>query len=634
MRISARVPFLLRAITSVVLSFIAISLAATTSYAQTTTSFTQFQTPQVDSSVPQNHHSYTQIKMFDILSSVTCLLAGVDATQPNTPCLVVNPATGIVMAPDKELAFGEDSRMVGGAAGFLAQQVGVLYTPAITSGQYFNYLANNFGIVKSANAQTTRSEDCTTLAGAAFGYGFCGFQSIFELWLLMRDMAYAILTLAFIFLGLGVMLRFKVDPRTVMTLQNRIPKVIIVIIMITFTYPIVGFMGDLMWVTTYTGVNMITARSEGDVCVEIAVGGTSVEEVRKIAEGIPQQLVNQPVSFADTLFSTDCGGFLDNSSGLLGMSNRTSDAFGGLIMNIVSNLFGVRDEDLDCGIIFGSAKDCLYGFFLWLISIVVKIVIVVALITALFRLWFQLIKAFVRILINTIISPIIVVLGVIPGNKFGVERFFRTVGADYIIFPLSAWVLILGRVFVDAVPETPSPESVFVPPLVGNTNIASFSTLLGFGAVMIAPTIGPQIKEKLGVPEGKTGAAFTAGVSGAIAATTSPATKAIKHLNRKNPTTGVAEGALAVAKSRAWQKTPFGKRSIAKRSAREAVYKGGDYKKAFYDNLSGQYSDIKGKESVATRYQKKATAREKKTGRGQNQANAGGPANKPKTGGP
>ena len=54
------------------------------------------------------------------------------------------------------------------------------------------------------------------------------------------------------------MLRIKIDPRTVMTIQNQIPRVIICIILITFSYAFAGAMIDVMWAVTYMGVNKIT----------------------------------------------------------------------------------------------------------------------------------------------------------------------------------------------------------------------------------------------------------------------------------------------------------------------------------------------------------------------------------------
>ncbi|MGH9857183.1 MAG: hypothetical protein ACRD4B_04990, partial [Acidobacteriota bacterium] len=397
----------------------------------------------------------------------------------------------------------------------------------VSSAQYFNYLASNFGIVKTANAADFQFKNCTTLSGNTTGYGFCGLQPIFLLWATFRDMAYALLTLAFIFLALGVMLRFRIDPRTVMTLQNQIPRVIISILLITFSYAIVGVLIDIMWTVTYTGINVITNSSKAQVAYDCS----GDDDVGPLGEKASFRLLDNPVSFANTIFLSDCKG-IDNggiNSGIFELASNVNSAFGALVKNIIANLF-FGNETPDCGLT--NPFDCFEEAVLWIIGLIVQIIIIVALLIALFRLWFVLIKTYISLLIFIILGPVYIVFGLIPGRPMGFEKWIRLIFAHLAAFPLVAFILVLGRVLTDAIPINPPPESVFIPPLVGNPNAGAFSVLMGFGAVLLAPSIPGLIREKMKAPEGKTGSAISGGIVAGVGVATSPGAKAVKHLNR------------------------------------------------------------------------------------------------------
>ena len=61
---------------------------------------------------------------------------------------------------------------------------------------------------------------------------------VLGLWKLARNMAYAILSVIMIIVGVMIMVRKKVNPQLVVTIENAIPRVILGIFLITFSYPI------------------------------------------------------------------------------------------------------------------------------------------------------------------------------------------------------------------------------------------------------------------------------------------------------------------------------------------------------------------------------------------------------------
>src|SRR5581483_6429401 len=71
---------------------------------------------------------------------------------------------------------------------------------------------------------------------------------LFPIWTYVRNLAYLCFVILFIFIGFMIMFRIKIKAQTVATIQNTIPRIIIAIILITFSYAIAGFLIDLMYV--------------------------------------------------------------------------------------------------------------------------------------------------------------------------------------------------------------------------------------------------------------------------------------------------------------------------------------------------------------------------------------------------
>lgn len=85
----------------------------------------------------------------------------------------------------------------------------------------------------------------------AQGYGFTGLTSggsIQKLWTASRNMSYLIIVILLIASGFLVMFRVKVNPQTVISIQYMIPKLIITVLLVTFSFAIAGLVIDLIYV--------------------------------------------------------------------------------------------------------------------------------------------------------------------------------------------------------------------------------------------------------------------------------------------------------------------------------------------------------------------------------------------------
>jgi len=125
-----------------------------------------------------------------------------------------------------------------GALGKSVELATVMYDNPPASGvTYVAYLMDNIGIVEPAYAQQTPA-----------GFGFNAFTGILPLWRAFRNIAYIIFVLVFAAIGFSIMFRQRISPQAVMTIQAALPKVIIALIMVTFSYAIAGFMIDISYV--------------------------------------------------------------------------------------------------------------------------------------------------------------------------------------------------------------------------------------------------------------------------------------------------------------------------------------------------------------------------------------------------
>ena len=90
------------------------------------------------------------------------------------------------------------------------------------------------------------------LQGFTFGTGF------FQLWEASRNITYYLIIIPAVALGFAVMFRMQINPQTQITLMRIIPRLLIVILLITFSYPIAALMGQLAEPIADIGIGLLS----------------------------------------------------------------------------------------------------------------------------------------------------------------------------------------------------------------------------------------------------------------------------------------------------------------------------------------------------------------------------------------
>ncbi len=465
--------------------------------------------PSTETNVPQNLHTLTQGLLLDLLSAATCQLGGVDFMTPNHKCLVYNS--------QGRLSYADNSS---GVVGFLTNAIQITYTPPLHTSYYVAYLKNNFGLVKSANA--------------AGNSGFDQLQPLTKIWLIFRNLTYLLYVIIFVVIGFAIMLRAKIDPRTVMTIENQIPKLIVSIVLITFSFAIAGLLIDFLWVLMYLVVNVFAAVDPNLLPGNIISGirDNPIGVYGRIQDGSVFGLAWQVAGALNDMLNVIIGNALSAQLG--------SIPVGGLLSKILAILPPfIITATLPCvpsallGLIPGSNTDfgkCIDGNMTaqlsFLGAIVAYLIVLVAMVVALFKIWFTLIQSYAMFLILVATGPLFILSGVLPGSKVTFEWWLRQLLAYLSSFIVTLGILLLGKVLMDAFGNS---TNAFGPPLIGGqigqVATSTLGAIIGFATFLLVPqaltmardAIGATpIKYLQGIGEGLgAGTKFVGGVAGA-----------------------------------------------------------------------------------------------------------------------
>lgn len=411
--------------------------------------------------VPQNLHTYTQSVFIEIAAAISCQLSGVDPTNPNGKCLGIDAKTG-------KIGFVEGG---GGAIGLAGNFIAATFYIPVNTHDYVSNLASNFGIAKKTYAQET-------------GIGFNALQPTMKLWQAFRNIVYMLFVILFVIVGLGIMFRIKIDPRTVMTLQNQIPKIIIALVLVTFSYAMAGFLVDMMYVSLYLIISIFSQPGIGIDSVNVtsstpfgAVGG--IGGMSGIASGAAGSVAGIVRSMFDGMWGKALSSLIGGIIGrLLGGGGLT-----GLVTTTIGAAFGV------------FTGGWLVEKTAWLIA---YLVIIIALFSALLRLWFVLIKSYIYVLITVVFAPFYIAYGLIPG-KSGFGNWIKSMVANLAVFPVTITMFLLGKAFIAGFT---SKEGAFAPPMVGNfSNPEQFASIIGLGIILMTPEVANMVRDTLKAPD-------------------------------------------------------------------------------------------------------------------------------------
>lgn len=306
----------------------------------------------------------------------------------------------------------------------------------------------------------------------AQGVGFSGLAPLIPVWKVFRNIAYALLAMVMVVIGFMVMFRRKIDPKTVVTVQNALPRIVLTLLLITFSYAIVGILIDAMYLVLAIAFGLF--KSTGflpetrTAIADINLAGASVRDV--ILSG--------------NLFQV-------------------------LFTIFPSGAFSI--ETIANTILSGGSSNIIAQVLLAAPSVLLMMVLSLALLFIFIRLFILFLTAYVQIILALIFGPIQILIGAVPGAD-GFGGWIKNLVANLAVFPIAGIMFMLSIVFIEIGSQSGgATNTIWAPPYytLANQSVAAITALFSIGILMMIPNLTGSIKKALktqGVPMGTGGA--------------------------------------------------------------------------------------------------------------------------------
>lgn len=308
--------------------------------------------------------------------------------------------------------------------------------------------------------------------------GFTSLGPLKNLWQKMLSISYFILTLTSLAVGFMIMFRKKINPQTVATVQNSIPRIIAVLILVNLSYAIVGFIIDMSTLITY----ILIAAIGGDF---IKGGADAASKLREVG---PFEVTKIGFFNGWQVFTT------------LDQLISASTGIGGNVLDRLKMFF----------IPGGTIIQALQG----LLPLLGTIVVLIALLTTTFRLFFALLQSYVVIILSTIFAPIQLIFGALPGQDGFIKSWLKTVIANALVFPAVFALLLIAAIFtnfsmdpwnIDPTKASAQSMNTAWRPILMRVGNVDINVLIAIGILFITPKVPDAIKKALGADEGIAG---------------------------------------------------------------------------------------------------------------------------------
>ncbi|MEK7187072.1 MAG: hypothetical protein AAB690_02125, partial [Patescibacteria group bacterium] len=341
------------------------------------------------------------------------------------------------------------------------------------------------------------------------GYGFIGLGgesggAVRALWTASRNMAYLIMTILLIASGFLIMFRVKINPQTVVSLQTMIPKLIITMILVTFSFAIAGLVIDLIYVfiAAFTGL--------------LTIGGNILD----------------PTNFPNLLKVLSSGSFLT---------------------------YIWIQIPLTIVLIIGILGSAVFAGPFALVLLIIPIGISIWALVTLWKIFWMLLKAYVMIILQICIGPLQIMMDLIPGQQ-GFGLWLKNLISNASVFVVVPIMLLIqhvlsGNFFSGAFLGLPPNLGLntfgglgavnFSLPFLGSKGGPLIMFAVGFTIFTLTPKIADMIRDALKIPAFKYGTSAGEVVGGIITTTKliEGVTKASKEVREFVNTVGTARTA-------------------------------------------------------------------------------------------
>jgi hypothetical protein len=272
------------------------------------------------------------------------------------------------------------------------------------------------------------------------------------------------LTLIMLFAGLMIMLRQKINPQTVASIENTIPQVIVTLILITFSFPIASLIIDAMYILISAGIQVI---------------GSTISDPN-LAQSVLQYSSGTAINLFDKAVFAPIAPFMPSF-----VQSGAGAAAGAGIGAIV----GAGVLSVPLAIIGGmiGAVASSGGDLMTVLSPLLVLVVFIVLFFAVFKLFFMLLMNYIQIVVFIIFAPFILMMNAVPGKSTW-SYWWKNIAGNCVSFVVTSIMLYLGYAINMRVVQV---KGFWVAPFVGLSNGDAASRmvvgLISLGIVLMIP---------------------------------------------------------------------------------------------------------------------------------------------------
>ncbi|OGK23973.1 hypothetical protein A2954_07400 [Candidatus Roizmanbacteria bacterium RIFCSPLOWO2_01_FULL_37_12] len=421
-----------------------------------------------------------------------------------------------------------DKRFQSSIFGYMSKLLAMPYSRAPASGisWVYNGLADSGFITKSFAAQ---------------GIGFAAISPLQPIWKIFRDVSYVFLVLVLVAIGFMIMFRMKINPQTVISVENALPKIIISLLLITFSFPIAGFLIDLMYVIIALSISILVPASA--VKMDLAktqntfLTATPAVLIDQLFPINKQSLTIGPLTIGGSLMDIiQANGLGQIWFGLVGLMD-VGKTFYRILPNLLQGLFFILSGvgsyittnhlvtylasdggpisllkdvgvtaatfGLQVGKIFSGPGGFIIFIFLFIflsffaVPLLIGLLVWFTILFLFFRIFFLLLSTYIKIILFIIFAPILLIFHAIPGrDTFG--WWFKNLFGEIITFPLVAIIILTGNIIINNI-SLSGGKNFWAPPFLYGLNQNAFSFLIGLGIILLIPELVKLVKELMGI---------------------------------------------------------------------------------------------------------------------------------------
>jgi len=361
---------------------------------------------------------------------------------------------------------------------------------------------------------------------AAEGMGFAAIKPLMNLWKVFRDVSYLFIVLVLVSIGFMIMFRMKLNPQTVISVENALPKIVITLLLITFSFAIAGFLIDLMYLSIALIISVISnnnAYYEAGKMQNIffqsnfgtlmdfmmptqwnTVGG-NLFKIKPTVVGL--ELFPRMSILGDAFMSMFPKWFdmitriTGISLGVFFIGKNISDIIAGtgiarLLsgLHIVGNSFGEAPHPILGSLLLTFIILALISFAIHGLGFIIGLLILFTFTGMLFNIFFLLIRSYLQIIVSIVLSPFILLFEALPG-KSAFSFWIKGLIGELISFPVVIAVLLISQTLLNTMS---SQGGMWTPPFLFQADANGLGIIIGMGLIFIIPDLIKFTKEAVG----------------------------------------------------------------------------------------------------------------------------------------